>query len=231
MTLSLRPLYVYGAAAAIVLFLMSTPAWSQETGGNGGFTKVGGVAGFTYIPGFTFDGVTFDGETGYKEIGGNELEFLPRLDKQDLIRLMMGYHFRQGSLEVSYDHSEHNGTFADIPMTVKFRAVNVDGRFMFLTRTRVQPHLLLGGSFPWMTIQDSSVLNEQLGDARWRGYGLNAEPGVTVFPHRQFGIGVGYLYRWIWFDRVTGVSDRLFYLKPKFRETSGSVVLSGTVIF
>ena len=67
--------------------------------------------------------------------------------------------------------------------------------------------------------------------ARWRGYGLNLEPGVTVFPHHRIGVGVGYLYRAIWFDRTTGVSNRLFYLKPKFRETSSSLVLSGMVIF
>jgi hypothetical protein len=35
----------------------------------------------------------------------------------------------------------------------------------------------------------------------------------------------------MWFDRMTGVSDTLFYLRPRFRETSGSMVLSGLVIF
>jgi hypothetical protein len=210
--------------------MLSTPALSQETSG-GGFTKVGGMAGVTFVPGFTFDGITFDGETYYKEIGGDEVAFLPKLDKQDLVRTMLGWHARQGSLELSYDRTEHTGTFVGFPLNAKFQAINLDGRFFFLTRTRVQPHMLVGGSFPWMSIKEGSLLKEKLGDARWRGYGLNTEPGVTVFPHRRLGVGVGYLYRVIWFDRITGVSNRLFYLKPKFRETSGSVVFSGTVIF
>jgi hypothetical protein len=70
-----------------------------------------------------------------------------------------------------------------------------------------------------------------VGDARFRGYGLNTEAGVTVFPTPQFGIGVGYTYRVVWFDRVTGVSDTLFELRPRFRETSGSVAINGTFVF
>jgi hypothetical protein len=229
MILCQRRAHVPVLAGVLFLMLLSTPAWSQE--GTGGFAKVGGMVGVTFVPGFTFDGVTFDGETVYKEIGGDEVAFLPRLNKQDLVRAMVGFHGRQGSLELSYDRTKHTGTFVDFPLDAKFQAINIDGRFFFLTRARVQPHVLVGGSFPWMTIKDGSFLKEKLGEARWRGYGLNTEPGVTVFPHRRIGIGVGYLYRVIWFDRITGVSDRLFYLKPKFRETSGSVVLSGSLIF
>jgi hypothetical protein len=144
---------------------------------------------------------------------------------------MVGFHGRIASLELSYDRTQHTGSFVDVPLDTKFQAINVDSRFFFLTRTRVQPHMVLGGSFPWMSIKNGSFLDDKFGDARWRGYGLNLEPGVTVFPHRRIGVGVGYLYRVIWFDRTTGVSDRLFYLKPKFRETSSSVVLSGMVIF
>jgi len=229
MTLYLRRARI-PVVAGVLSLLLSTSAWSQE-GTSGGFAKVGGSVGVSYVPGFTFDGVTFDGQTGYKEEGGDEIAFLPRLDKQNLVRAMAGFHGRMGSLELSYDHSSHNGTFLDFPLNVKFKAINVDGRFFFLTRSRVQPHMLVGGSFPWMTIKDGSFLKNKLGEARWHGYGLNTEPGVTVFPTRRVGIGVGYLYRVIWFDRMTGVSDRLFYLKPKFRETSGSIVLSGTFIF
>jgi hypothetical protein len=35
----------------------------------------------------------------------------------------------------------------------------------------------------------------------------------------------------MWFDRMTGVSETLFYLRPRFRETSDSVVVSGVLIF
>ena len=35
----------------------------------------------------------------------------------------------------------------------------------------------------------------------------------------------------MWFDRMTGVSDRLFYLRPRFRETSGKVIVTGLFTF
>ena len=42
---------------------------------------------------------------------------------------------------------------------------------------------------------------------------------------------MGYAYRMMWFDRMTGVSDRLFYLRPRFRETSGKVIVTGLFTF
>ena len=40
---------------------------------------------------------------------------------------------------------------------------------------------------------------------------------------------LGYGYRPIWFDRVTGITDTPFELRPRFRETSKGVVF--TTIF
>jgi hypothetical protein len=49
--------------------------------------------------------------------------------------------------------------------------------------------------------------------------------------HRQLGISVGYNYRALWFYRATGVTDKLFELRPRFRETSGPLVIASHVIF
>jgi hypothetical protein len=196
-----------------------------------GAVKEGGFVGVTVMPGFTFDGETFDGQSAYKQIDGEELVFLPKLDKQPLIRAILGYRARNASLEISYDRTQHDGTFDVFPLDATYQAVNVDGRYFFAPSSRVQPHVLLGGSFPWFNVEDGGVLDEDVGDARFKGYGLNTEVGVTVFPTRQLGIGVGYSYRVIWFDRVTGVTDTLYELRPRFRETAGAVAITGTFIF
>lgn len=196
-----------------------------------GFAKEGGFIGVTVMPGFTFDGETFDGETVYQEIDGEELLFLPRLDKQTLIRGILGYRARQASLEISYERTQHDGTFVEFPLDATYQAVNVDGRYFFVPSARVQPHVLVGASFPWFKVKDGGFLDPDVGDARFRGYGLNTEAGITIFPHRQLGIGIGYTYRVVWFDRATGVTDTLFELRPRFRETSRSVAITGTVIF
>ena len=60
---------------------------------------------------------------------------------------------------------------------------------------------------------------------------MNTEAGVTVYVHRQVGISLGYNYRILWFDWATGVTDKMFDLRPRFRETSGAVVVTSHVIF
>jgi len=212
----------------LLLTGVATPAWSQV---QSGFAREGGYAGVSTMPDFTFDGVTFDGESGYKRVGGEEIVVLPRLDSQRLFRGILGFRGPKAALEISYDRTQHDGAFMGEPMTATFQAVNVDSRFFFLTNTRFQPHVLVGGSFPWLNIHDGSFLEGEVGDARFKGYGVNTEAGVTVYPHERLGIGVGYNYRVIWFDRATGVADEFGELRPRFRETSGSLVITGLFTF
>lgn len=205
---------------------------APTAGQTAGFAKEGGFVGAAVMPSFTFDGETFDGMTVYQEIDGEELLFLPKIDSRPLIRGILGYRARQAQLELSYERTQHDGSFVDLlPLDMTYQAINADGRFFFLTTRRVQPHFVVGASFPWMNIEEGSVLDPEVGDARLRGYGLNTELGATVYPTTQLGISVGYAYRVMWFDRGTGVSDTLFELRPRFRETAGAVVVTGTFVF
>ena len=86
-------------------------------------------------------------------------------------------------------------------------------------------------SAPWLTVKDGSFLDTQVADARFRGFGLNTEAGVTVFPHPRVGISTGYRYRSMWFDHASGVSDTSYKLRPRFRETSGSIAINGFFTF
>jgi hypothetical protein len=216
------------AAVPLFLLLGASPAWSQV---EQGFAKEGGFAGVSFVPDFTFDGVTFDGESIYKEVDGEEFMILPRVDTRNLVRFVLGYRARQAAVEVSYDRTAHNGTFLDLAGKATFQALNIDGRYFFATRSRIQPHILFGGSMPWFTIKDGSFREPEVADASFKGYGVNTEAGATVYLHRQLGISVGYNYRVLWFDRATGVNDKLFELRPRFRETSGALVITSHVIF
>ena len=216
------------ATVPLFVLALASPAWSQN---EPGFAKEGGFAAVSVLPNFTFDGVTFDGQTIYKQIDGDEIAILPRLDTRNLIRVALGYRYRQASIEVSYERTRHTGTFADVPSKATFQAVNLDGRLFFLTRSRFQPYLLLGASLPFFTVTDGSFLDPDVGNATFKGYGVNSEAGVTVYAHRRFGVSVGYNYRLLWFDQLTGVSKTDFRLRPRFHETSGTVVVTSHIIF
>lgn len=214
---------------ALLVLAVATPARSQTYGGR---VKEGGYISFTVMPKFTFDGETFDGQTVYQEEGGNELGFLPKLDEQNLFKVALGHRWRQGALEVSYERSQHDGNFADeFELDATFQAVNVDAKLFFLPDSFVQPYISAGGSYPWLKIKDGGVLDDEVGDTRWRGWGVNAEAGVGIYPHPQFGILVGYSYKAIWFDRASGVSDRLFDLRPRFRENSNALAVTAAFTF
>lgn len=219
--------------AVLVVGAVPLPAWSQD---QGGFAKVGGYAGGSFVPQFTLDGETFDGLTYYQEVDGDEIAILPKLDKQRMFRGILGYRGEKAAIELSYERATHNGTFGE-GGTGKgtFQQVNVDARFFFLTHGRVQPSVLVGGGFPWLTIRDGSFLENQpeagLGDGTFRGFALNTEVGVTVYPHPQVGIVLGYRYRPIWFYRATGITDTHYDLRPRFRESSQGIVFTTLFTF
>jgi hypothetical protein len=208
-------------------------AWSQD---QQGFAKVGGYAGGSFVPNFTLDGDTFDGFTYYKEIDGDEIELLPKLDKQKMFRGILGYRGEKAALEFSYERTNHNGAFGEAGTgKATFQQMNVDSRFFFLTQARVQPYFLVGAGFPWLTVKDGSFLANRpeagVGDGTFKGYAMNTEVGATVYPHPQVGIVLGYGYRPIWFDRGTGITDTRYDLRPLFRESSKGLVFTTLFTF
>lgn len=213
------------------LVAIPVPAFSQFSSGQPGFAKEGGYVGFSVLPNFTFDGVTFDGESWYKEIDGDEVVILPKLSTQNMVRVILGYRAKNMGLEVSYDRTSHNGTYLGGSGTALFQSVNVDGRYYFLPNSRVQPYAQVGGSMPWFKVKEGAFTEEAFGDASFNGYGVSTEAGVVIYPHRKLGISLGYNYRVISFDKVHGINDTLYELRPRFRETSGTVVVGAHMIF
>jgi opacity protein-like surface antigen len=217
--------------ALLIVCVLPLAAWSQE---QQGFAKIGGYAGGSFVPQFTLDGETFDGFTWYREIDGDEIAILPKLDKQRMFRGILGYRGEKAAIEFSYERTNHNGTFGAGTGKATFQQLNVDGRFFFLTSGRVQPYALVGAGFPRLTVKDGSFLDngsEGVGDGTFNGYALNTEVGVTVYPHPQVGIVLGYGYRPIWFDRASGITDTLYELRPRFRESSKGIVFTTLFTF
>jgi hypothetical protein len=214
----------------VPLFLLAfaAPARSQE---RSTFAKEGAYVGVSGLLDFALDGLTFDGASYYRREDGDEILILPRLERKSMLRALVGLRSARGSFEISYDQTKHVGTFLGESGEATFHSINGDERIFLLTRGRIQPYVLLGGSLPWLTIKDGSFLDPDVGNATFRGLGVNTEAGVTVFPHPRVGLSTGYRYRAMWFDHASGVSDNSYKLRPRFRETSGSVVMAGFFTF
>ncbi len=214
--------------AAACLLALPAAAFSQE---QPGFAKKGTYVAVSGVPDFTLDGVTFDGSTIYQKVGGEEFMILPRLQRKTSVRALVGFRAARGSFEVGYEQTKHVGTFLDLAGEATFHSLNFDERIFFLTGGRIQPYGLVGLSAPWLTIKDGSFLDPDVADASFRGFGVNTEAGVTVFVHPRIGVNAGYRYRAMWFDKASGVSDTSYKLRPRFRETSGSIALGASFTF
>jgi hypothetical protein len=210
------------------LLAFASTALAQETAGS---ASNGFYVGASSVPNFTFNGDTFDGSSYYRKIGGDEVLILPRLEKRSTFRAVAGYRVTRGSFEVSYERTKHVGTFVGIPVDATFQAINFDERIYVLTGKRIQPYGLLGFSLPTLTVREGSFLDDRVGDGTFRGQGVNIEPGVAVFLHPHVGFSAGYRYRVMWFDTAEGVTQNSYILRPRFRETAGSVSLSAFVTF
>ena len=215
-------------ALPLLLLTLATPSWSQV---QPGFAKEGGYVGFSGMLDAKLGSDTFDGSSVYRKENGDEYLILPLFEGANMFRGILGVRYPKAAFEFSYDRTRHQGTFFDGTGEATFQAINADVRYFFATSGRVQPHVLAGGSFPWLTVTDGSFLDADVGNATYRGFGVNTEAGVTVYPHPQLGIGVGYRYRVMWFDRAKGVSKTDYELRPRFRENSGSVVITGLFTF
>jgi hypothetical protein len=224
MALTTRALYIAG----ICLLGLPPAAWSQE---QAAFAKNGAYVALSGVSDFTLDGLTFDGSTYYRKVDGDEILILPRLNAKPAVRGIVGVRTTRGAFEVGYEQTKHVGTFRDLTGTATFHSINFDERIFFVTRGRLQPYGLLGLSLPWLTVTDGSFLNPDVADGSFRGFGVNTEAGVTLFVHPRVGVNAGYRYRVMWFDSASGVSDTSYKLRPRFRETSGSITIGTSLTF
>jgi hypothetical protein len=233
MTMPLLGRIVKRLAFVPFLLTLASPTWAQEEERPAaGYAKDGLFVGASTLLNFSFSGDTFDGESAYIREGGEEVVILPRFDgAHNVMRFVGGYRVGRGSFEVSYDRTKHSGAFIGQPVEATFYVLNFDERIYLMTKGRIQPHVLLGGSIPWLKIQNGSFDNPNLGDASFRGFGFNTEGGVTVYAHPRVGVSAGYRYRMMWFDSASGVNHQALKLRPRFHENTGSIVITGLFTF
>lgn len=222
--------------ASMIVFAAAAPARAQNAAGRG-YAYEGVYVGVGAMPPTSLDNEAFSGDAIYVAEDDGEQFALPTLDSVVLPRVVVGFRSRPMALEFSYDRARYTGSFLGLPRDAVLNVFNVDGRFFFATRGRVQPHLVIGMAFPWLKVPDGSFAPESdftdapQGDATFRGYGLNTEVGVTLFVTPRVGVSAGYAWRALWFRRVRGIGDEPKELHPPFDAFRGHAAVMGFVTF
>ena len=158
MTFQLSGRFLRILALHFFFLTLATPGWSQQQD-QSGFAKEGGYLGAAGLFDAKLSTSNFDGASLYKKVNGEEYLILPLFEREPMIRAIIGVRYPKLGVEFSYDRAKHPGTFQGETGEATFHAVNADARYFFARNGRVQPHILAGGSFPWLKIKDGAFID------------------------------------------------------------------------
>lgn len=148
-----------------------------------------------------FDGTSF-------VAGGGSAEVLPDLDTGKGWSLALGTRKGPLALEIGYEQSQFDGTFAGVPMEASLSAIDMDMKVQLFSKARVQPHLLFGLAIPWINVDGGSFgSGNRRADATFSGIGARVGAGLGFYPDPHFGVFVQGGYRWSSFSRVSGIAS------------------------
>ena len=159
------------------------------------------LAGLSSTVDGDFDGTSF-------VAGGGSAEVMPDLDSGKGWSFALGTRRGPAAIQIGYERSQFDGTFAGVPMDASLSALNFDFKIHIFPKARVQPHLLFGFGFPSIKVEGGSVgSGGRRADAKFSGIGARAGAGLSFYPDPHFGIFVEGGYRWSSFNRVSGIVD------------------------
>ncbi len=153
-------------------------------------------------------GGDFNGDTVL--VGSSDIILVPSIEGGYGFGITLGVTSGQVAGEMSYLRTTHDASFQGLKGDVVYNMVNLDGKYYFLAHERAQPYLLLGLSFPWLTIIDGSATltaPPSVGDATFTGIGLNLGTGIAYYLNPRVSINAGINYRLVWYTRAGGVVE------------------------
>jgi len=151
----------------------------------------------------TVESDDFDGETVL--VGPSDIILVPDVDDGTGFKIVLGARSSSSAAEISYIKSDHDITFLGASGDGELTLWNLDWKLFFQTKKRVQPFFLLGFNFSEFTAKDSSSDGINVGDAKFKGVGLNAGAGLAYYFNPRAAITAGATYRWITYGRAKGI--------------------------
>jgi hypothetical protein len=209
------------------LFILTLPlaAAAQSTAKPGLYVGVRGAPD-TMIQGDAFDGVTF-----FTSAESREVTVLPELSSATGLAVAVGWRGGRGAIEAGYARGVHRGTFDREAHRSVLSSIDLTGKAFLFKDSVVQPFVLGGFGFPWLSVEDGSATTTQLGDAVFRGGSVTAGGGVAVYVHPRVALTIGYDYRFLWLLRAKGVVSPYEELDPSVRGRMRNVTAGASFTF
>jgi outer membrane protein len=224
-----------GLKAAALLCAVLTASSVFAAGGKP-YAKEGFYFG-VILPYNTVDG-DFDGETAYQNVPGSPVEEMLLVNDLDGglgWGAALGYRLPRLAMELNYLRSKHDQSFGGFDMgEAELQTLNLDLKYFFLHDKPVQPYLLAGVGYYWLTEEDSAfspdvIAPTKVDDATFSNFGLNGGGGVAIYISPRVAVNGGVIFRWTQFTDVQGINEWSLKRDLDFTSLTYSVGLTYTL--
>jgi hypothetical protein len=177
---------------------------------------------------------------------------LPSLQQNFGYGFLFGHREQAYAVELSYWSSNHTAVFG--PTTLNFppgtassvnlsqfqdsatyQSINVDFKRYFFTEQNLQPFLVLGVGFPWITLSNADM--DAYGDINsvtLAGLAFDMGLGVEYYFDEHFALQLSAIQRWANFTEykgITGQYNSIFQYTPSSSDDGSGLLFSvGTSI-
>ena len=187
--------FIFGVIFSILLFESATVAWA-DLKEEGMYFSVSGVENSI--------GGDFTGAKYYLYEESALRCDVPEIESDRGFGMTIGG--KKGKLagELSYLRSVHNTNFLGLPYDGEVELVNLDIKFYTLRilKQSIKAYFLTGIGFPKITIENAATDGQSLGDAIYKGFGLNLGLGTEIRILPNLGIDGSVVIRGMRINRI-----------------------------
>ncbi len=138
---------------------------------------------------------------------GDEVILIPKVIDNTGFGISLGTRFASiGSMEIGYINSQHDIEFLGAKGEADYNIINMDMKLHFSVVTPLQPFILLGVCFPWLTVKDGSSTYNKVADATFSGIGFNLGGGLAYYLSPRIFLDGRVIFRYLSYNNATGVS-------------------------
>lgn len=147
-----------------------------------------------------------------------EIDYIPSITRDFGFGVMLGHRDGPWAGEISFWRSDHTATIYQAgPVTfvtpASLQSIDLTIKRYFFTQLPTQPFVSLGVCFPWLWVQQGSIILNNASappstltsdDATYSGMGFDLGAGLEIYLDNGFSLVGGAFQRWTAFSQVNG---------------------------